>query len=159
MYSNLVDTIGFLKGIDPDVADAMDKELARQKRNLELIASENIVSPAVMAAMGSVLTNKYAEGYPGKRYYGGCEDVDIVENIAIERACKLSEQSMRMYRLTPAHRLTLRFTWLFFARRYRNGHEPCTRRSPLPWLTGQHFRYYLYSLRIQSEPGNRTCGL
>lgn len=89
MYSNLVDTIGFLKDIDPDVADAMDKELARQKRNLELIASENIVSPAVMAAMGSVLTNKYAEGYPGKRYYGGCEDVDIVENIAIERACKL----------------------------------------------------------------------
>lgn len=89
MYSNLVDTIGFLKGIDPEVADAMDKELARQKRNLELIASENIVSPAVMAAMGSVLTNKYAEGYPGKRYYGGCEDVDIVENIAIERACKL----------------------------------------------------------------------
>lgn len=89
MYSNLVDTIGFLKGIDPDVADAMDKELARQKRNLELIASENIVSPAVMAAMGSVLTNKYAEGYSGKRYYGGCEDVDIVENIAIERACKL----------------------------------------------------------------------
>lgn len=89
MYSNLVDTIGFLKGIDSDVADAMDKELARQRRNLELIASENIVSPAVMAAMGSVLTNKYAEGYPGKRYYGGCEDVDIVENIAIERACKL----------------------------------------------------------------------
>ena len=89
MYSNLVDTIGFLKGIDPDVADAMDNELARQKRNLELIASENIVSPAVMAAMGSVLTNKYAEGYPGKRYYGGCEDVDIVENIAIERACQL----------------------------------------------------------------------
>lgn len=89
MYSNLVDTIGFLKGIDPDVADAMDKELARQRRNLELIASENIVSPAVMVAMGSVLTNKYAEGYPGKRYYGGCEDVDIVENIAIERACKL----------------------------------------------------------------------
>lgn len=67
----------------------MEKELARQKRNLELIASENIVSPEVMAAMGSVLTNKYAEGYPGKRYYGGCECVDIVENIAIERAKKL----------------------------------------------------------------------
>ena len=66
-----------------------EKELARQKRNLELIASENIVSPEVMAAMGSVLTNKYAEGYPGKRYYGGCECVDIVENIAIERAKKL----------------------------------------------------------------------
>ena len=67
----------------------MNLELARQQRNIELIASENIVSPAVMAAMGSVLTNKYAEGYPGKRYYGGCEDVDIVENIARDRAEKL----------------------------------------------------------------------
>lgn len=89
MYSDIVDTIGFLGQYDKEVADAMDLELRRQKRNLELIASENIVSPAVMAAMGSVLTNKYAEGYPGKRYYGGCEDVDIVENIAIERAKKL----------------------------------------------------------------------
>ena len=89
MYSDIVDTIGFLEQYDSEVADAMNLELKRQKRNLELIASENIVSPAVMAAMGSVLTNKYAEGYPGKRYYGGCEDVDIVENIAIERAKKL----------------------------------------------------------------------
>ena len=67
----------------------MQAELKRQRRNLELIASENIVSPAVMAAMGSVLTNKYAEGYPGRRYYGGCECVDVVENIAIERAKEL----------------------------------------------------------------------
>lgn len=67
----------------------MNDELKRQRRNLELIASENIVSPAVMAAMGSVLTNKYAEGYPGKRYYGGCQCVDVVEQIAIDRACKL----------------------------------------------------------------------
>lgn len=89
MYSDIVDTIGFVGKYDSEVADAMNLELKRQKRNLELIASENIVSPAVMAAMGSVLTNKYAEGYPGKRYYGGCEDVDIVENIAIERAKKL----------------------------------------------------------------------
>ncbi len=89
MYENIIDTIGFVEKSDPEVGAAMAKELARQKRNLELIASENIVSPAVMAAMGSVLTNKYAEGYPGKRYYGGCEDVDIVENIAIERAKKL----------------------------------------------------------------------
>ena len=89
MYSDIVDTIGFLGQYDSEVADAMNLELKRQKRNLELIASENIVSPAVMAAMGSVLTNKYAEGSPGKRYYGGCEDVDIVENIAIERAKKL----------------------------------------------------------------------
>ena len=89
MYENLMDTIGFLSKSDPEVGEAMAKELARQKRNLELIASENIVSPEVMAAMGSVLTNKYAEGYPGKRYYGGCECVDIVEDIAIERAKKL----------------------------------------------------------------------
>ena len=84
-----MDTIGFLSKSDPEVGEAMGKELARQKRNLELIASENIVTPEVMAAMGSVLTNKYAEGYPGKRYYGGCECVDIVEDIAIERAKKL----------------------------------------------------------------------
>ncbi len=89
MYNDIVYTICFLCNYDSEVADAMNLELKRQKRNLELIASENIVSPAVMAAMGSVLTNKYAEGYPGKRYYGGCEDVDIVENIAIERAKKL----------------------------------------------------------------------
>ena len=84
-----MDTIGFVAAEDPEVGEGMKKELARQRRNLELIASENLVSPAVMAAMGSVLTNKYAEGYPGKRYYGGCQCVDIVENIAIERAKKL----------------------------------------------------------------------
>lgn len=85
----ILDTIGFVENVDNEVGAAMNTELARQRRNLELIASENIVSPAVMAAMGTVLTNKYAEGYPGKRYYGGCECVDVVENIAIERACKL----------------------------------------------------------------------
>lgn len=89
MYADLMNTIGFVAGYDKEVADAMNAELARQRRNLELIASENIVSPAVMAAMGSVLTNKYAEGYSGKRYYGGCECVDVVENIAIARAKKL----------------------------------------------------------------------
>ncbi|MEG0979617.1 MAG: serine hydroxymethyltransferase [Oscillospiraceae bacterium] len=89
MYNDLMDSIGFVSGIDNEVGQAMQKELFRQQRNIELIASENIVSPAVMAAMGSVLTNKYAEGYSGKRYYGGCECVDIVEDIAIERAKKL----------------------------------------------------------------------
>ena len=74
---------------DEEVGGAIIKEFERQSRNLELIASENIVSEASMLAMGSVLTNKYAEGYPGKRYYGGCEDVDIVETLAIERAKKL----------------------------------------------------------------------
>ena len=79
----------FLKNIDPQIADSIHDELGRQRRNLELIASENIVSPAVMAAMGTILTNKYAEGYPAKRYYGGCEYVDVVENIARERAKEL----------------------------------------------------------------------
>ncbi len=86
MYKDLMDSNGFVKQYDEEIAAAMDKELAR---HLELIASENIVSPAVMAAMGSVLTNKYAEGYPSKRYYGGCYAVDIAEDIARDRACKL----------------------------------------------------------------------
>ena len=89
MYSDLMDTIGFVASQDPEVAAAMKAELDRQRANIELIASENIVSPAVMAAMGSVLTNKYAEGYPAHRYYGGCQCVDVVENIARDRACKL----------------------------------------------------------------------
>ena len=74
-----------VKNYDPEVTEAMQDELSRQRNNLELIASENLVSKAVMAAMGSHLTNKYAEGYPGKRYYGGCEFVDVVENLARER--------------------------------------------------------------------------
>ena len=89
MYQDMMDTIGFVSKYDPEVGAAMQQELARQRRNLELIASENLVSPAVMAAMGSALTNKYAEGLPHKRYYGGCEYVDIVEEIAIDRAKKL----------------------------------------------------------------------
>ena len=89
MYSDYYDSIGKVAETDKEVADAMALELKRQRDNIELIASENLVSPQVMAAMGSVLTNKYAEGLPGKRYYGGCQYVDIVENIAIKRACEL----------------------------------------------------------------------
>ena len=89
MYKDIIDTIGYVEKVDPALGAAMDRELGRQRQNIELIASENIVSPAVMAAMGSVLTNKYAEGYPGHRYYGGCQFVDEVEQIAIDRACKL----------------------------------------------------------------------
>ena len=84
-----MDLMDALKAGDPQVAEAIDSELNRQRSKLELIASENIVSPAVLAAQGSVLTNKYAEGYPGKRYYGGCEYVDVVEQLAIDRAKKL----------------------------------------------------------------------
>ncbi len=89
MYKDYYDSIGKVAETDKEVADAMSLELQRQRENIELIASENLVSPQVMAAMGSVLTNKYAEGLPSKRYYGGCQYVDIVEEIAIKRACEL----------------------------------------------------------------------
>ena len=81
--------LDMIRQADPEVAAAIEKELERQRTHIELIASENFVSPAVMAAMGTCLTNKYAEGYPGKRYYGGCEYVDIVEELARQRACQL----------------------------------------------------------------------
>ena len=83
------EAMNYVENYDPEVGKAIELEFERQNRNIELIASENIVSEAVMAAMGSVLTNKYAEGYPEKRYYGGCQCVDIVENLAIERAKEL----------------------------------------------------------------------
>ena len=83
------DIMEFLAAQDPEVGKAVRDEYDRQRRNIELIASENFVSEAVLAAAATVLTNKYAEGYPGKRYYGGCQCVDVVENIARDRACKL----------------------------------------------------------------------
>ena len=86
MYGKPIDSIGFVAGFDPEVAAMMDREFTRQKDGLELIASENFASPAVIAAMGSVLTNKYAEGLPGKRYYGGCQFVDELESLCIQRA-------------------------------------------------------------------------
>ena len=88
--ANILETsMDYLAQFDPEIASQMQSEYQRQQRNIELIASENIASPAVIAAMGSVLTNKYAEGYPGKRYYGGCEVVDVIEQIAIDRAKQL----------------------------------------------------------------------
>ena len=89
MEHSITSIMHVLENADSEVASAVNSELQRQMNNIELIASENIASPAVMAAMGTILTNKYAEGYPGKRYYGGCEYVDVVENIAIERAKEL----------------------------------------------------------------------
>ena len=89
MQGKIMDTIGFLSCIDPELSAMMGREFSRQRDGLELIASENFASPAVIAAMGSVLTNKYAEGLPGKRYYGGCEFVDEVESLCIDRAKQL----------------------------------------------------------------------
>ena len=89
MYGKPIDSVGFVSAYDPDVAAMMGRELARQQDGLELIASENFASPAVIAAMGSILTNKYAEGLPGKRYYGGCHVVDELEQLCIDRAMEL----------------------------------------------------------------------
>lgn len=89
MANILENSMDYLAQFDPEIASQMQSEYQRQQRNIELIASENIASPAVIAAMGSVLTNKYAEGNPGKRYYGGCEVVDVIEQIAIDRAKQL----------------------------------------------------------------------
>lgn len=100
-----------LQNQDPEVADAISLELSRQRHNIELIASENIVSSAVLEAMGSILTNKYAEGYPCKRYYGGCEYVDIVEKIAIDRAQRLFLQNMQMF---SRIRISSKFSSIFF---------------------------------------------
>ena len=86
MYGKPIDSIGFVSQFDPEIAAMMDRELGRQQDGLELIASENFASPAVIAAMGSILTNKYAEGLPGKRYYGGCHFVDEMEQLCIDRA-------------------------------------------------------------------------
>ncbi|NLK70543.1 MAG: serine hydroxymethyltransferase [Clostridiales bacterium] len=156
MYEDIMDSIGFVKNADIEVGEAMEKELARQKRNLELIASENIVSPAVMAAMGSVLTNKYAEGYPGKRYYGGCECVDIVENIAIERAKKLFGAK---YANVQAHSGAQANTAAYFAiinpgdtvlgmSLAHGGH--LTHGSPVN-LSGKYFNFISYGLSEKDE--------
>ena len=108
---NLVqEVMDYISGYDPEVGKGLELELARQRRNLELIASENIVSPAVMLAMGTVPTNKYAEGYPGRRYYGGCEYVDELEILAIERAKSCSARSTLVYSRTREPRRIWRFT-------------------------------------------------
>ena len=90
--------------VDPEISNAIDNEVRRQHEGLELIASENFVSEAVLEAAGSVFTNKYAEGYPGKRYYGGCEFTDVVENLARERAKNFLARSMPTCSRTPARR-------------------------------------------------------
>ena len=89
MYGKPIDSIGFVSQFDPEIAAMMNRELIRQQDGIELIASENFASPAVIAAMGSVLTNKYAEGLPGKRYYGGCQHIDELESLCIDRAKEL----------------------------------------------------------------------
>ena len=156
MYQDMLDTIGLVQEYDPEVGAAMVDELHRQRRNIELIASENIVSPAVMAAMGSVLTNKYAEGYPAKRYYGGCEYVDVVEEIAIERAKKLFGAA---YANVQAHSGAQANTAVYFALLQpgdkvlgmslaHGGH--LTHGSPVN-LSGKYFEFHSYGVEDDTQ--------
>jgi glycine hydroxymethyltransferase len=100
-----------IAGFDDDLFQAMEEERQRQEDHIELIASENYTSPRVIEALGSVLTNKYAEGYPGKRYYGGCEFVDKVEQLAIDRAKALFGAIMPTCSPIPVHRRIWRYSW------------------------------------------------
>jgi glycine hydroxymethyltransferase len=145
-----------VKSVDPEIYDVIRKELERQRNGLELIASENFVSKAVMQAMGSVLTNKYAEGYPAKRYYGGCEIVDIAENLARDRACKLfgsehanvqphsgSQANMATYMALAEPGSTLMGLSLT-----QGGH--LTHGSPVNF-SGKLYKFIPYGLNLESE--------
>lgn len=145
-----------IRKTDPEIAHAMELELQRQRDHLELIASENFVSEAVMAAMGSHLTNKYAEGYPGKRYYGGCECVDIVENIARERACKLfgAEHANVQPHSGAQANLSVYFTMLnhgdtILGMSLSNGGH-LTHGSPVN-MSGKYYNFVPYGVRADTE--------
>ena len=130
-----------IEKVDHEIADAIIMEMDRQKNTLELIASENIASPAVMAVQGSVFTNKYAEGYPDKRYYGGCEYVDIAENLAINRVKKIIQ--CRLCQCPAPLRITGKYGGIFCsvrAGRHGSWNEFVPRRAPYTRKSGQFFR-------------------
>lgn len=129
-----------LNRFDPEVYAACERELHRQQQNIELIASENIVSEAVLLAAGSILTNKYAEGYPGKRYYGGCQYVDEVENLARDRACRLfGAEHANVQPHSGANANLGGLLCTAEAGGYRAVHEPGARRTPVARVAGEHF--------------------
>ena len=135
---------------DPEIARAIGLELGRQRDEIELIASENIVSRAVLEAQGSVMTNKYAEGYPGRRYYGGCQFVDMAEELAIERAKRLFDCQLRQraaqFRLPGQPG---RVHGADEARRHLHGPRSRLRRPPDPRLAGQHVRQVVQRGELQ----------
>ena len=140
MYADLLDSIGLINKTDPEVASAMQKELSRQRRNIELIASENIVSPAVMAAMGSILTNKYAEGYPGNGTTAAV-NTSISSRISRETVpASCSAPNMQTFSPIPAHRPTSPFILHCSNPAIPSSHEPGRGRPSDPRLQGQHLR-------------------
>ena len=141
---------------DPQIAQLIREETRRQAEGLELIASENFVSPAVMEAMGSTLTNKYAEGYPGKRYYGGCEVVDKVEQLAIDRAKQLfGAEHANVQPHSGSQANMAAYFALARARRHDPRHEPLVRRAPHARLAGELLRQALQDRAVRSQAGRR----
>ena len=146
-----------LSKTDPELAEAIADELARQQDQIEMIASENIVSLAVMEAQGSVLTNKYAEGYSGRRYYGGCEHVDVVETLAIERAKKLF--GCRYVNVQPhsgAQANQAVFFELATTRRHNLGHVACRRWTFNAWSSAKFVRKMVQRGSIRCERNHRA---
>ena len=139
-----------LQAVDPDIYHAIEQEAQRQEDHIELIASENYASPAVLAAQGSVLTNKYAEGYPGKRYYGGCEYVDIAERLAIERAKELFKAG---YANVQPHSGAQANAAVFLAT-LKPGDSILGMRLSDAWRQGQHQRQVLQRFKLRPECRN-----
>ena len=136
---------------DDLIFDIIEKEHQRQLKGIELIASENFVSDQVMQAMGSCLTNKYAEGYPGKRYYGGCEVVDQSEQIAIDRLKQIFGAEWANVQPLRCTGQRCRIPRSAEPGRQIHGPQPCTRRSPFSRFVSEYFRHYLHPLRVQPQ--------
>ena len=147
-----------LEDRDPEIFGAIRNELGRQRHEIELIASENIVSRAVLEAQGSIMTNKYAEGYPGKRYYGGCQFVDVAEELAIERAKKLFGVQFRQraaeFRQPDEPG---RVPGAAAARRHLHGPRPQFRRAPDARLAGQHVRQMVQRRLLRRARRTTIC--
>ena len=142
-----------LAEVDPEVAEAIDLELDRQRRTLEMIASENFVPQAILECQGSVLTNKYAEGYPGKRYYGGCEHVDVIEQLAIDRAKELfGGDHVNVQPHAGAQANTAVYHALLQPGDTIMGLEPAPRRPPQPRHEDQRLRPPLRHRAVRGQP-------
>jgi len=140
-----------LESTDPEILEVLNREEARQRRKLELIASENFVSRAVLEAAGSVLTNKYAEGYPGKRYYGGCEEVDIAEDLARDRAKQLFDAEY--VNVQPHSGSTANMATYMTV--LKPG-DTISRRAPHPWQPGELLRAAVQFRSLRRASGDRT---
>ena len=151
-----------LKAADPEVADAIANELQRERSNLRLIASENYASPAVLAALGSTMTNKYAEGYPGRRYYGGCEFVDVTEQLAIDRAKELFGAEHANVQPHAGAQANMAVFGAFLRPNEPGGQGPRdgarARRAPHPRLAGERVRDVVQLRRLPGGPRDGATG-